>query len=272
MVIAVVAMGMVQVAVHEIVRVVAMRHRFMAAAGAVTVATLVPTAAMAGRAVARVVAIHLEAMFVDVPVVHVVQMPVVQVVRVAVVQHCGMAALRAMLMGVSFVPVVCHALSWPEGYVAGRRCKNHTAECAARPQRVPGRSGSERCSSTVPPPLRRQPILIKYYHMSRTRRFRRMAGLLACALVLFGTTGSAVLHAAAHAGAEDAGHHGSGGTTDDGCVFCAASTLAAAPTPVFAGVTTPLPEVDGPARCQESTPGSGTSASLTPPVRGPPRA
>jgi hypothetical protein len=141
MVIAVVAMGMVQVAVHEIVRVVAMRHRFMAAAGAVTVATLVPTAAMAGRAVARVVAIHLEAMFVDVPVVHVVQMPVVQVVRVAVVQHCGMAALRAMLMGVSFVPVVCHGLSWPEGYVAGRRRKNHTAECAARPQRLPGRSG-----------------------------------------------------------------------------------------------------------------------------------
>ena len=50
MVVAVVPVRVVQVAVDEIVDVIAMRHRFVPATGAVFMARLVPAALMLGRA------------------------------------------------------------------------------------------------------------------------------------------------------------------------------------------------------------------------------
>jgi hypothetical protein len=71
MVIAVVSMRMMELPIHEIVRVVSMRHGFVTAPRAVTVSLLVPVAEPR-RARRGVAPIHLEPMFVNVVLVLVV--------------------------------------------------------------------------------------------------------------------------------------------------------------------------------------------------------
>ena len=56
MVVAVVAVGVVEVAGHQVIDVIAVRHRLVAAAGAVHMARLMPSAAMVGGAAVGVVA------------------------------------------------------------------------------------------------------------------------------------------------------------------------------------------------------------------------
>ena len=100
MVVAVVAVRVVQVAIDEVVNVVAMRHRFMTAAGAVNVPGFVAAAVVVGRAGVRVGGADGDAVFIDVVAVRVVQVAVVQVVNVAVVLDGGVAAARAVLVRV----------------------------------------------------------------------------------------------------------------------------------------------------------------------------
>lgn len=90
----------VQVAVDEVVDVVAMRHRLMPATGAVLVPRLVSLAAMLGRAAIRVLRSHLDGVLVDVVAVHVVQVPVVQVIDMITVPHRSVPAVGAVLMRV----------------------------------------------------------------------------------------------------------------------------------------------------------------------------
>lgn len=95
-IVAVVAVRMMQVAVHEVIDVVAVRDRFVAAAGAVDMRGVV---AGAGRGVAiGIRSADLDDVFIDVPGVRVMQMPVVQVIDVPVVLHCDVAAVGAVLM------------------------------------------------------------------------------------------------------------------------------------------------------------------------------
>ncbi len=102
-VVAVVAVRMVQVAVDEVIDVVAIRDGFVAAAGAVNVLLVVAAAGMLGRARGRVAGVDREGVVVDMVAVHVVQVAVVQVVGVALVLHGGVAAARAMLVAVVVV-------------------------------------------------------------------------------------------------------------------------------------------------------------------------
>jgi hypothetical protein len=94
-VVAVVAVGMVQVLVHQIVDMVAMRDRLVPAAGAVLVGTL--HFRRAARRIGRVDADHV---LVDVIAMHVVQMAVMQIVDVAVMADCQVTAIGAVLVGV----------------------------------------------------------------------------------------------------------------------------------------------------------------------------
>ena len=107
-VIAVLAMRMVQVPVDEVVDVVAMRDRGVTAIGAVLVVGGVALAAVLGRAVRGVVAVHREHVLVDVTLVGVVQVPVVQVVDVPLVPNGGVPAPLRVLVLVAFVSVVSH--------------------------------------------------------------------------------------------------------------------------------------------------------------------
>ena len=93
-VVAVVAVGMVQVPVHQIVEMVAMRDRLVPAAGAVLMGTL-----HFRRAACRIGRIDADHVLVDVIAMHVMQMAVMQIVDVAFMAECQVTAVRAVLMG-----------------------------------------------------------------------------------------------------------------------------------------------------------------------------
>jgi hypothetical protein len=98
-VVAVAAVRVVKMAGDQIIHVAAVRHRLVAAAGAVRMARVVPAAAMIGGAVVGVRSRYLDHVLVDMILVRVVKMAVVQIVRVAAVAHGRMSATRSMLMG-----------------------------------------------------------------------------------------------------------------------------------------------------------------------------
>jgi hypothetical protein len=108
-----------------------------------------------------------------------------------------------------------------------------------------------------------------------TRSPRRLAGLLACILVLLGTTGAAVLDAAVHADGVHAGHHDNGGAPDtqgSDCVFCVASSLASSSTPAPVHMVAPAPGAHRAPYAHETVVEYDEPSYLTPPVRGPPSA
>lgn len=102
-VIAVIAVRMVQVPVHQVVGVVAVGNCRVAAVRAVFVALLVTATFVAWRASGRVRRVDGQGMFLDGATVPVVQMAVVQIIDMALVQDAGVPAVRAVLMSVIFV-------------------------------------------------------------------------------------------------------------------------------------------------------------------------
>ena len=98
MVVAVVAVRMMQMAIDEVIDVVAMRHRFVAAARAMHVAGFVAVAVMVGGADVRVGGADGDGVFIDVVAVRVVQVAAVQVINVAFVCDGGVTAIRAVLV------------------------------------------------------------------------------------------------------------------------------------------------------------------------------
>lgn len=99
MVIAVVAVGVVQVALHQVIHVVAMRDCFVPAARAVLMARLVRAAVVVRSASGRVSRAHRQDVFVDVIAVGVMQVPIVQVILVVIVQDCRVTAAGTVLVG-----------------------------------------------------------------------------------------------------------------------------------------------------------------------------
>jgi hypothetical protein len=99
-IVAVVAVRMVQVAVDEIVDVVPVRHRLVPASRPVDVPCLVPLAAVLGGAAVGVLLRHLDCMLVDVIGVRVMQVTVVQIVDVVAVTNRRVSARGAMLVRV----------------------------------------------------------------------------------------------------------------------------------------------------------------------------
>jgi hypothetical protein len=95
-VIAVAAVGVVEMAVDEVVDVIAVGDGFVTAVGAVNVVSGVAGAGMAGGAVVGIFAGDGEGVFVVVVAVVVVEMAVVKEVDVAVVEDGGMAAAGAV--------------------------------------------------------------------------------------------------------------------------------------------------------------------------------
>jgi hypothetical protein len=97
-VVAVVAMRVVEMTGDAIIHVVAVRHRLMATAGSVHMTRLMPTTAMVGGAALGVLARHLEHVLVYMVFVRVVEVAIVQIVRMTAMAHGGMSAARPMLM------------------------------------------------------------------------------------------------------------------------------------------------------------------------------
>ncbi len=95
MIVAVVAVLVMQVTIDEVVRVVTVRDRFVAAVWAVLVIRGV-LRRVVGRASGGVLPVDRERVVVDVIAVDVVEVAVVQIVRVAIVLDSGVAAARSV--------------------------------------------------------------------------------------------------------------------------------------------------------------------------------
>lgn len=99
-------MRVVEMIADEIVRVAGVRHRRMAAAGAVDVAWLVSSTGVPGGADVRVAGGDLERALVEVIPMHGVEAAVVEVVDVIAVANGSMAAAFAVDVGVPWVDAV----------------------------------------------------------------------------------------------------------------------------------------------------------------------
>lgn len=109
MIVAVGAVRVVQVTCDEVIDVVSMRNRLMAAARAVHVALLVCAALVRGRARGGVSAVHFDRALIDVAGVGVVQVAVVQIIDVIAVANRRVAAAGSVDVLVAAVGVVAHA-------------------------------------------------------------------------------------------------------------------------------------------------------------------
>ncbi len=109
-IVAVVVVRVVQVPIHQIIDVVAVRHGFMTTVWTVHMARFVCATRVMRRADHRVAVVHCERVLIHVVAVRRVQMPVVQVVHMIVVHNRRMSAVRAVHMRMIFVDfVVAHA-------------------------------------------------------------------------------------------------------------------------------------------------------------------
>src|SRR5579883_3229423 len=96
MIIAVAAVGMMQVVLYQVVNVLAMRHGFMAAVLAMNVAWFVGAARVFRGAGIRVCLVHIDLAFIDVIAVDRVKVAVMKVVDMVFMPDGGMPAPRTM--------------------------------------------------------------------------------------------------------------------------------------------------------------------------------
>jgi hypothetical protein len=105
-VVAVVAVLMMQVALHEVVGVVAVRNRVVTAAWSVAMAGVVAVTGVLRCAAGRVLRADLDPVLIDMAVVGMVEMAVVQVIDVAIVADRGVAASLPVLVRMPLMDVV----------------------------------------------------------------------------------------------------------------------------------------------------------------------
>lgn len=121
--------GMMQVAVDEVVDMVAVRHCLVPAARPMHVVRRVRAAVVLGRAVTGIRAVDGNRVFVYVVAMRVMEMTIVDVVNVTVMDDGGVSAVGAVSVIVVFVLVACHGRlspcrcggesSWADSYQFG---------------------------------------------------------------------------------------------------------------------------------------------------------
>jgi len=103
-------MLMVEMTLHEVIRMIAMRNGFVAAARAVTVSGDVTAAGVSRSAFRRIPGIYFQLVFVHMIAMHVVHVAIMKETLVAIVQESRVAALISMLMRVSLMSFMTHVL------------------------------------------------------------------------------------------------------------------------------------------------------------------
>ncbi|HUB50198.1 MAG TPA: hypothetical protein VMB73_34945 [Acetobacteraceae bacterium] len=93
-----IAVRMVKMAVHEVIHVIAMRHGFMPATGAMHMSWLMSRAAVAWRAVVRICRAHFDHVLIDMIAMGMMKMAIMQIVHVVAMTNGGMTAAGAVLM------------------------------------------------------------------------------------------------------------------------------------------------------------------------------
>jgi hypothetical protein len=95
--------GVMEVAIHQVVHMVAVGYRLMTAIGPVYMSLQMPRTLMFGRAIFRICSRYPYYMLIDMIPMRVVQMPVMQIIDMLIMHNACMAALRAMWMRVILV-------------------------------------------------------------------------------------------------------------------------------------------------------------------------
>jgi hypothetical protein len=103
MIVAVVAVRMVQVPIHQVIHMVAVRNRFVSACWSVDVRFLVAGTGMSGSAGIGIGARHRQGMLIDVVAVNVVEMAVVQIIGMAIVLDWRVTAIGTVLMAMTLM-------------------------------------------------------------------------------------------------------------------------------------------------------------------------
>jgi hypothetical protein len=102
MIVAVSTVRMMQITIHQVIHVVAMRYGFVAAVDTMRVGLPIGgRAAVVRRAFVRIRCSHLNPMVVHMIAVSVMQMAIMKIIRVAIVFHYGVPAVWAMHVAVS---------------------------------------------------------------------------------------------------------------------------------------------------------------------------
>src|ERR1700761_8688805 len=110
MIVAMVAVGVVKVAVDQIVDMVAVRHWLVTTAWAMLVALRMAAAIVVRRAAIGIGSTHSDRVLVELILVRVMQVAVVEVVHVTLVPHRCVAAAGTMLVWMIVMDVVrCHS-------------------------------------------------------------------------------------------------------------------------------------------------------------------
>jgi hypothetical protein len=103
MIVAVGAVGMMEVATYQIIKMIPVWCAFMPAVWTVNMFAIVPFAVMVGRAAVRVGATHGNGVLVDVVVMGVMQVTIMKIVRMPIVSHRRVPAIRAVHVSVGGV-------------------------------------------------------------------------------------------------------------------------------------------------------------------------
>jgi hypothetical protein len=99
-IVAVIAVRMVQMAIHQVIDMIAMRHGFVPAVSTVSVLLLMSRAAVVRRAFLRIRRGNLDLMVVHMIALSVMQVAIVKIIGVAVVFHGRVSAVWAMYVAV----------------------------------------------------------------------------------------------------------------------------------------------------------------------------
>lgn len=113
MMITVSVMHVMQVAIHQIIHVIAMRHGFVPAIGSMYMPGFVPAALMPAGAISWILRRYCKHMLVNVPFVRMMQMPVMQIVDVPFMLDCRMPTPGPVNVRMIFVYVMFHIYSFP---------------------------------------------------------------------------------------------------------------------------------------------------------------
>ena len=103
MIVAVAIVGMMQMAVYQVIRVIAVRNPLVTALGTMNMIGLMSGAIVLGRAAIRIIAAGRDLVIVGVVGVRVVHVAIVKIVSVSVVTHRRMPAIRTVRVSMSFV-------------------------------------------------------------------------------------------------------------------------------------------------------------------------
>ena len=98
MIVAVAAMGMVEVAIDQVIDVIPVWYCLVTAVLPVSVRLIMSGTVVAWCAFLRVHRVHLNAVFVHMPIMRMVHVPIVKIVRVAIVLHGSVATIWPMLV------------------------------------------------------------------------------------------------------------------------------------------------------------------------------